>query len=385
MLDKALRLDYSPMNGQGLWGMTSKARQAEEAAAAHMRTLGFVDAAVTGDGPDEGIDIRSHGAIAQVKLWFRPVGAPELRQLYGARGIDHHLRMLFYAHSGYAKPAVQYADQHSIALFTFDTNGNVTAYNTSAQTLVMQQNRPATPARAKRSPARPAPTKRPIASGRSVASILAEETAAAARPKPHPRPQQPTLILPTAKSSTAVTSPATTVSGIPIQIRAEYARTVEHMRFLQIGGGFDYRIRSSDVAIYSSTAVVWLITSRRLQVQDIHQLRELSAAQDKWGVCFTNQPIPAITLNEARHAGIALFRHFKDGSIDPESPHARTLVDAARRAHPLPPIPSHPQSDGRGDKAESATLLSDEDASVPSSSGNRGLYQNKFFQRLPQA
>ncbi|QDC12713.1 hypothetical protein E2561_00570 [Rhodococcus ruber] len=362
-------------------GTISTAREAEENAAVHMRKLGFPDAAVTDEGPDGGIDVRSSGAVAQVKLWFRPVGSPALQQLYGARGTARH-EMLFFAHSGYSKPAVLYADQHSIALFTFDTDGNITAHNDSARALVKQRRRLATPPPAKRSPASLAPKREPGTSGRSVASILAEETAAAVRSKSQPRSQPAALILPSVKSSSPVLdTPATTIDGIPLQIRAEYGRAVAHMRFLQIGGGLEYRVRGSDMAIYSPTAIVWLITTRRLQMQDIHHLRELSGERVRWGVCFTTQPIPASTLNEAAQVGIALFRLFKDGSIDPENPPARTLVDAARRAHPLPPAPSQPKPDGHGGPSQPADSPADEGGFAPLPPVKGGLYQNKFFRR----
>ena len=365
-------------------GKIRNAREAEEAAAAYMRTLGFTAAVVTGKGADDGIDVTSDDAIAQVKWWNRPVGAPALRELYGARGTARH-QLLFFAHTGYAKPAMEYADEHSIALFIFDNDGRFTARNATARRLVEQRRRPPEPAVAKRVSVPPIPTTLSITSGKSVATILAEDAAASARPKLQSRRLPHAEFIPSSVTSPAVvTAPATTLDGIPIQIRGAYSRIVSHMRFLQIGGIIDYAVGGSDVAIYSSTAIGWLITTRRLEVQDIDQLRELSEARDRWGVCFTEQPISARVFNGAEHAGIALFRIFNNGAIDPENRHARTLVDAARHSSPLPSAPSQHESNGQSDTFPSAGSRSDETGSAPLVDEKPGLYQNKFFHRLRQ-
>src|SRR5690606_34906785 len=82
---------------------------AEHNAAAHMRALGYEDARATKRGADGGIDVMASGAVAQVKMHMKPVGAPDLQRLYGARGVHHHRKMLFYSLSGYSDKAVAYA------------------------------------------------------------------------------------------------------------------------------------------------------------------------------------------------------------------------------------------------------------------------------------
>jgi len=114
-------------------------RDAEENAAARMREFGFTDAKVTVNGPDEGIDVSSRGAVAQVKNWNKPVGRPELQRLYGARAGNQHQQMLFFARTGYTKTALQYADTHCIALFTFDHTGAITRANGAARTFKVSE------------------------------------------------------------------------------------------------------------------------------------------------------------------------------------------------------------------------------------------------------
>ncbi len=118
-----------------------------------MRQLGFDDASVTRGGPDGGIDVRSSSAVAQVKCWFKPVGTPDLQRLFGARGHQRHLKMLFFARSGYARGALDYAADHEIALYTFDDEGHISPVNDHARTLMshrstarsMERVRPSTP------------------------------------------------------------------------------------------------------------------------------------------------------------------------------------------------------------------------------------------------
>lgn len=108
-------------------------RDAELNAAKHMRSIGISDAEVTGNGADGGIDVRSAVAIAQVKFLSIPVGRPDLQRLVGARAGNERREMLFYSKSGYTRTALEYANAHRIALYTFDTSGTVTAVNTTAK------------------------------------------------------------------------------------------------------------------------------------------------------------------------------------------------------------------------------------------------------------
>lgn len=112
------------------------AEEAERNAAEQMRYLGFLDAHVTLGGPDAGIDVRSSYAVAQVKWKTAQTGRPELQNLYGARGAAHHLRMLYFSASGYSKSALEYAEEHDIALFTYQPDGELNDANELADNML---------------------------------------------------------------------------------------------------------------------------------------------------------------------------------------------------------------------------------------------------------
>jgi len=69
------------MSGQSV----STWREAEEAAASHMRRMGYAGVKLTTGGADGGVDVRASGAMAQVKFEAKPVGRPALQRLVGAR------------------------------------------------------------------------------------------------------------------------------------------------------------------------------------------------------------------------------------------------------------------------------------------------------------
>ncbi|MEV8195519.1 restriction endonuclease, partial [Rhodococcus pyridinivorans] len=114
----------------------TSAEGAENNAAARMREMGFSDAFVTQRGPDGGIDVRAHNAVAQVKWQGALAGRPELQALYGARGIRHDQKMLFFAASGFSAGAVDYANEVGIALFVYDPIGVLTPQNSEARALL---------------------------------------------------------------------------------------------------------------------------------------------------------------------------------------------------------------------------------------------------------
>jgi hypothetical protein len=111
---------------------------AEDAAAWHMvNVLGFADAHRAPHGPDNGVDVRSSWAIAQVKHKRSRTGRPAIQQLVGARGRWISLIPVFYSTSGYAKPAVTYAFLNEVALFTMDPFGRVQPANYEAESLTI--------------------------------------------------------------------------------------------------------------------------------------------------------------------------------------------------------------------------------------------------------
>lgn len=108
-------------------------QQAEALAAWHMQKLGFDDAKMTPPGADGGLDVRATDAVAQVKHYATPIGAPVIQQLRGAA--HGQGAALFYSMSGYTKAAVEYANNAAVALFTYNESGVVQPFNHAAQIL----------------------------------------------------------------------------------------------------------------------------------------------------------------------------------------------------------------------------------------------------------
>lgn len=125
-------------------------RQAEEFAAWHLRTLGFVDAEVTPASGDGGFDVRSERVLAEVKQLTAVVGRPMLQKLAGARENRSDLVLAFYAADGYSRGAVEYAARMGMALFTYSMLGQVVAINAPARALLA-----AAPSPARATPPRP--------------------------------------------------------------------------------------------------------------------------------------------------------------------------------------------------------------------------------------
>lgn len=108
---------------------------AEQVAAEWMRHLGFGDARCTPAGTDGGVDVRSTGAVAQVKAQLSPVGRPELQALYGVARSEGR-RPLFFSLMSYTAAALTWADEVGMALFRFDHGGLVEPVNAPAEELL---------------------------------------------------------------------------------------------------------------------------------------------------------------------------------------------------------------------------------------------------------
>jgi len=106
-------------------------QEAELNAAAWMKDLGMRRVALTGAGADGGIDVDSYDGYAQVKWRAGTTGRPEIQALVGA-GMGRRGRGLFFTGSSYSRAAVEYADKHDLALFSYDYMGLVRPVNTSA-------------------------------------------------------------------------------------------------------------------------------------------------------------------------------------------------------------------------------------------------------------
>ncbi len=107
---------------------------AEKLAVEYMKWLGFGDAKKTGSGADEGKDVQSLRAVAQVKDMGTGVTRPMVQQLYGVASAEKKIP-IFFARS-YAKTAREWAEKNRIALFTFTLRGDVKAVSPRARVLV---------------------------------------------------------------------------------------------------------------------------------------------------------------------------------------------------------------------------------------------------------
>jgi hypothetical protein len=107
---------------------------AELFAEKYMKWLGFTDARRTGAGADEGKDVDSRKAIAQVKDMGTGASRPMLQQLNGVAAAERKIP-LFFARS-YATTAKEWGEKHGIALFQFSLRGEVKAISKKAKELL---------------------------------------------------------------------------------------------------------------------------------------------------------------------------------------------------------------------------------------------------------
>ena len=113
-------------------------REAEFFAAAHMRSLGFGDAAVTRSGADGGIDVTATFACAQVKFWkTSQVSSPVIDRLVGVSG-DLPYRLI-YSLTPYTPVAWTVASERGVALFRYGSEGVVTPESTAAEELIQDR------------------------------------------------------------------------------------------------------------------------------------------------------------------------------------------------------------------------------------------------------
>ncbi len=113
-------------------------RAAEQNAVSWMRYWGFADARLTADGADGGIDVVAGDALAQVKFEAAQVGLPVLQQLLGAARRDVSKQLIFICGAGYSRPAISFANDVDIALFTYDLTGAMKAVNPSAHSVMLR-------------------------------------------------------------------------------------------------------------------------------------------------------------------------------------------------------------------------------------------------------
>jgi hypothetical protein len=112
-------------------------KDAEVFAEKYMRWLGFSDAKVTSEGSDEGKDVDSRQAVAQVKDMGTGVGRPMLQQIKGVAAAEGKIPM-FFARS-YAATSKDWGEKHDIALFEFNLKGEVRAVSRIAKDLLTKR------------------------------------------------------------------------------------------------------------------------------------------------------------------------------------------------------------------------------------------------------
>ena len=110
---------------------------AENFAVKYMRWLGYTDARKTRAGSDEGKDVDSSKAVAQVKDMGTGVSRPMLQQLFGVAAAEKKIPV-FFARS-YAKTAKEWGQKHGMALFQFSIRGDVKAVSTKAEQILKKK------------------------------------------------------------------------------------------------------------------------------------------------------------------------------------------------------------------------------------------------------
>jgi len=127
-------LVHTARGGKSYKQLINNYRDAEEIAASWLRRFGYSDALVTVDRQDDGIDVESVGAVAQVKYWkTKRVGIAEVQRLAGSakRGQGCY----FFAAVGYTRAATRWAESpdNRMKLFVMRSDGNIIAWNNRAR------------------------------------------------------------------------------------------------------------------------------------------------------------------------------------------------------------------------------------------------------------
>jgi TPR repeat protein len=114
-------------------------REAEEVAAEWLRYLGFLDASVTPVGPDQGIDVNSSEAVAQVKMEGVSTSRPTVQGLAGVAALENK-KAFFFSLGGFTSEAIAWSEKANVFLFQFDLQGEPRAINTHARKIIQETN-----------------------------------------------------------------------------------------------------------------------------------------------------------------------------------------------------------------------------------------------------
>lgn len=101
---------------------------AEAATARWLRKAGCRRVVMTKAGADGGLDVITADWAVQVKHTAKRVGRPAVQQLVGAALTVERSAALF-STSGFSAPAIEYAEQHQVALFELDYWGRAAGIN----------------------------------------------------------------------------------------------------------------------------------------------------------------------------------------------------------------------------------------------------------------
>jgi len=109
-------------------------QDAEKVAQEWMIYFGFTDAKQTGGSSDEGIDIRSSRAVAQVKFHGSNTPRTVIQLLHSALTKEKKMGICFSL--GYRSTAIEFANEQKFALFQFDLQGVPTPINSIARQIM---------------------------------------------------------------------------------------------------------------------------------------------------------------------------------------------------------------------------------------------------------
>jgi Restriction endonuclease len=108
----------------------------EQAAASWLQWLGFDDAACTGRGKDEGVDVVGNRVVAQVKCEQKNTSRGQLQKLIGAGFKYPGACLVFFSLCGYSRESLAWAAEVDMALFEFDYQGSMAAVSPLARRLL---------------------------------------------------------------------------------------------------------------------------------------------------------------------------------------------------------------------------------------------------------
>lgn len=107
-------------------------RDAEHAAAQWLRKAGCRDVDLTGGSADGGIDVVTAAWAVQVKHTSKRVGRPVAQQVVGASlTLGRHPAVV--STSGFTSPAIDYAEEHQVALLELDLDGRMHRVNPASE------------------------------------------------------------------------------------------------------------------------------------------------------------------------------------------------------------------------------------------------------------